>query len=207
MGLPQTNEPHRFTYGEYRTWPDDERWELIDGVAYDMSPAPSMRHQQILQELFGIFWLYFKDKTCEVFIAPFDVRLPAPGQDDDATDTVVQPDLSVFCDPARLDKKGGKGAPDLVVEVVSPYTAAKDLRAKMALYEKHRVKEYWVVDPANGIVQLYSIEEQGGFSKPLVFTWEDTIQDKLFPGLAIPLSEVFGEDEEHRKRTPSPRGR
>ncbi|MBI4778090.1 Uma2 family endonuclease, partial [Candidatus Desantisbacteria bacterium] len=129
MGFEARKKEERFTYGDYLKWPDDQRWELIDGVAYDMSPAPSRKHQKVVGELFAQFHSYLKDKSCEVYVAPFDVRLPevdegvAPLAADEEIITVVQPDIVVVCDRDKLDDRGGRGAPDIVIEILSPWTA------------------------------------------------------------------------------------
>ncbi len=135
----------KFTYRDYLHWPDDERWELIDGVAYNMSPAPNRIHQKISGELHRQIANYLIGKQCEVYAAPFDVRLPATGEKNDEITTVVQPDITIVCDKSKLDKKGCKGSPDLVIEILSPYTAKKDMKEKHFLYEKFAVKEYWIV--------------------------------------------------------------
>ncbi|MEK7812897.1 MAG: Uma2 family endonuclease, partial [Candidatus Desantisbacteria bacterium] len=154
MGLAVRNREERFTYKDYLQWPDDERWELIDGVAYDMSPAPSRRHQEVVVELVSQFHNYLKDKPCQVYVAPFDVRLPEFDEDgagdhlDEDIETVVQPDIVIVCERGKLDDSGCKGSPDIVIEVLSPYTAKKDMITKYHLYERHRVKQYWIFDPA-----------------------------------------------------------
>ena len=130
MGPLALKQEERFTYGDYVTWDDDERWELIDGVPYNMSPAPRVRHQAISRELLAEFVLYLRGKSCQVFAAPFDVRLPESDERDDLVETVVQPDLSVICDRGKLDDAGCRGAPDLIVEILSPGTAHKDLKVK-----------------------------------------------------------------------------
>ncbi|MBI4778088.1 Uma2 family endonuclease [Candidatus Desantisbacteria bacterium] len=140
MGFAARKKEERFTYGDYLKWPDEERWELIDGVAYDMSPAPSRRHQEVVGELFRQFATYLLGKSCKVYVAPFDVRLPECDEADEDIITVVQPDIIVVCDRDKLDDKGGRGAPDIVIEILSPWTAKKDLRTKYNLYERHRVR-------------------------------------------------------------------
>jgi Uma2 family endonuclease len=120
---PQTG---RYTYADYRRWREDERWELIDGVAYDMTPAPSRTHQDVLGARHVQVRPHLAGGPCRVYLAPFEVRLPRLAESDDEVDTLVQPDLSVICDPAKLDDAGCRGAPDWVVEVLSPWTAAKD---------------------------------------------------------------------------------
>ena len=137
----------KYTYADYLTWPDEERWELINGHAYDMSAAPSRRHQDVLGRLFRLIADFFDGRACRVYIAPFDVRLSEDYSDDHLIENVVQPDLSVFCNDDRLDDKGAVGAPDLAVEILSPSTSTKDLKTKLLLYQKFGVREYWIVDP------------------------------------------------------------
>lgn len=142
MGPVLKDAAERFSYRDYLSWQDPaERWELIDGVAYDMSPAPLRIHQDILGELYAEIKKFLKDKPCRVYVAPFDVRLPRNADDrDEQIDTVVQPDITVVCDPSKLDERGMKGAPDLVVEVFSLSTAKKRLQRKIQHLRKARRK-------------------------------------------------------------------
>ena len=150
MGTLASRERERFSYADYCKWTDDERWELIDGVEYDMSPAPSRIHQKLSGELFVRIYNVLKDRQCEVYAAPFDVRLPDYAEaSDKEIFTVVQPDIVVVCDASKLDERGCMGAPDLVIEILSPYTAAKDMKIKRDLYEQHGVREYWLVHPTD----------------------------------------------------------
>jgi Uma2 family endonuclease len=190
---PEAATKDLYTYGDYAKWPDEERWELIDGVPYNMSPAPSRTHQRILGDLHRQIANYLIGKTCEVYIAPFDVRLPKGNEKDEQIDTVVQPDLVVVCDREKLDERGCKGAPDLVIEVLSPYTAGKDMKIKLALYERVGVREYWIVDPVNKTVQVYQLEIEGRYGRPGIYTDIDHIKVGLFPDLEIELSSVFRE--------------
>ncbi len=158
VGLPKKKTDHKYTYREYCSWPDDERWELIDGVAYNMSPAPSRRHQEVSFELSGLIREYLKGKECKAYAAPFDVMLPVfPVENENEIDTIVQPDISVICDLLKIIEKGCLGAPDLIVEILSPSTSKKDLNEKFGLYEKHGVKEYWVVDPGNKYIRVFHL--------------------------------------------------
>ena len=166
MGLPK-RDAARHTYGEYRRWPEEARYELIDGVAYAMAPAPSRRHQEVLLELARQVANALEGHPCRPFIAPFDVRLPRAGEADDEIDTVVQPDLSVVCDPAKLDDLGCRGAPDWIVEVLSPATASHDHILKRAVYERAGVREYWLVHPVDRIVTVYRLDG-GRFGVPEV---------------------------------------
>lgn len=155
MGLPAVKRERHFTYKDYLTWPDDERWELIDGVAYLMA-APNRFHQQVVGEVFRQVANFLQGKPCQVYVAPFDVLLPAfPGQNEDEVDTVVQPDVLVFCDRDKLTDRGATGAPDLAVEVLSPWTMKKDLNEKFRAFERAGVREYWVLDPAHRSLLVY----------------------------------------------------
>lgn len=156
-----------FSYGDYLTWPNDQRWELIDGVAYDMSPAPTFDHQDWVGQLYRQISNYLDDKPCRVVLAPFDVRLPKLDEADDRVETVVQPDISIICDPNKLDKAGCRGAPDWIIEVLSPGTAAKDQIIKKALYERHGVREFWLVHPVDHILTRYTLS-QGQYGPPQV---------------------------------------
>ncbi|MCP5051670.1 MAG: Uma2 family endonuclease, partial [bacterium] len=145
MSMPLRKNDEFFTYADYLTWPDDERWELIDGIPFNMSPAPSPYHQEILVNLIFEIKKSLKDGDCKVYAAPFDVRLPEVHQTDGESSNVVQPDILVICDREKIDDKGCKGAPGFIIEIVSPGTAKKDMKFKLMLYEKHGVPEYWIV--------------------------------------------------------------
>jgi len=162
MAVPLKKTDYEFTFREYCSWPDDERWELIEGVAYDMSPAPSSNHQWIASVIHGELYIFLKNKRCKAYIAPFDVMLPNfPMGNEDEIDTIVQPDISVVCDKTKIIEKGCMGAPDLIVEILSPSTSKKDLNEKFQLYEKHGVKEYWIVDPGNKYIQVFHLLDEG----------------------------------------------
>lgn len=185
-----SNDRLHYTYKDYLTWPENERWELIDGVPLNMTPAPSTEHQRLVLELAFILKLGLEDSNCTVYIAPFDVRLPFNDNTDEETVNVVQPDIVVICDRSKIDTKGCKGAPDLVIEITSPSTFRKDLTDKYLLYEKSGVKEYWIVYPENKAMAIYTLEDKK-FGLPQVFTAEDTINVNLFSGLIVDLSKVF----------------
>lgn len=181
-----------FTYADYCAWPEDERWELIDGVAFDMSPAPSRVHSLISVALEDFLRAFLKGKPCEMHHAPFDVRLPKrDDMRDDEIDTVVQPDIVVVCDEKKLDDKGCRGAPDFVIEIISPSTASRDHITKRNLYERHGVREYWLVSPGDRIVTVYRLGANGTFGRPDMHGDSETVEVGLFPGLAIDLAQVF----------------
>ncbi|MBI5207591.1 MAG: Uma2 family endonuclease [Candidatus Firestonebacteria bacterium] len=191
MPYPIKKQAQKYTYGDYLTWPDDERWELIDGEAYNMTPAPSRFHQDILRELFLQFAEYLKDKTCKVYCAPFDVRLPDKNEKDEEIETVVQPDIVVICDKSKLDDKGCIGAPDLIIEIVSPYTVQKDLKEKFSLYEKKGVKQYWIVYPDDKMVMVFNLGKNKEYGKPKIYSKEDKIEVGIFRSFVIDLKMIF----------------
>lgn len=192
MAIPIEKSDTHYSYADYLKWPEDERWELIDGVAYDMSPSPTRQHQWILVNLIRYFSQFFKDKPCEPYIAPLDVRLPDNAEDDESRIyTVVQPDLFVVCDRDKLDDKGCVGAPDFVVEILSPGTALKDMREKRRLYERHGVKEYWIVHTRDDIVEVFTRGDNNMFTASTVYGKDDLIKPVIFPDLEVPLTEVF----------------
>jgi Uma2 family endonuclease len=191
MADPALKQHERYTYRDYQTWPENERWELIAGVAYAMSPAPNRWHQKILGELHRQIANYLVGKTCEVYAAPFDVRLPEGCEADDLTTTVVQPDISVVCDPTKLDKRGYRGGPDWIIEILSPATAKNDLAVKLRLYEKHRVREYWIVHPDLRIVMVYSGRADGKYGPHEVFEANETVPVGIFEDITIDLAAVF----------------
>ena len=152
-------------YGDYLTWPDDVRYELIDGDAYLMAPAPDLAHQDVVGEIYVQARLALKGKPCRAFVAPVDVRLPKQDEADECIDTVVQPDVLVVCDPDKLDRHGVRGAPDRVVEVLSPSTVGHDQIKKRQLYECHGVGEYWMIHPIDQLLTVYRLID-GEYGKP-----------------------------------------
>lgn len=192
MGYAQKRSDRKWTYADYRAWPENERWELIDGVAYDMSPAPSREHQKLSRNLSLQIGGYLQGKRCEMYAAPFDVRLPDhAGQDDDGIGTVVQPDIVVVCDPAKLDDRGCKGAPDLVIEILSPATAEHDLKDKFHLYQRAGVKEYWIVNQTDRTVMVFKLTDAGEYGRPDMYASRDRIPAPLLGELKVDLAEVF----------------
>lgn len=190
MSKPLEKKNQKFAYRDFLAWDDQERWELIDGSPYNMTPAPSPEHQRICGELFFQIRSYLQGKECQVFFAPFDVRLAEPNESEEACSNVVQPDLLVICDPAKIDEKGCKGAPDLVIEILSPATVKKDLTIKRKLYERFQVKEYWIVDPANQYIQVYQLQD-GKYQPAVVYDQEEQVRFSIFADLSIDLRELF----------------
>jgi Uma2 family endonuclease len=162
MGEPALKRDDTYTYGQYRLWSNEERWELIDGIAWAMS-APTPRHQFLFIRLVRDFANFLDGKPCKLLAAPCDVLFPEGDEDDDSVTTVVQPDLMVFCDESKIHAGAARGAPDLVVEILSPSTAKKDLNEKFNLYERYGVREYWVIDPAARTITVYRRTNRGRF--------------------------------------------
>jgi Uma2 family endonuclease len=181
----------KYTYADYALWPDDERWELIDGVAYAMT-GPVRIHQEIVTELGRQVGNYLQGKPCKVYVAPFDIRLPRTDEADAKVETVVQPDLSIICDQSKLDKPGCRGAPDWIIEVLSPSTALKDMNTKRSLYERHGVKEYWIIHPEERWLMVYTLDAQGKYGQPGVFGMDEPTAVQLFPDLSVDWSFMVG---------------
>ena len=186
----------KYTYADYLTWQFDEMVELIRGKIFKMSPAPSLHHQRISRNLFLQVGNHLAEKRCEVFHAPFDVRLPLSPekQTADKVDTIVQPDLCVVCDPAKLDARGCSGAPDWIIEILSKGTAQKDLNDKFELYQFAGVREYWVVHPHEGTVLAYVLDDQGRYQmiRRQPFSAPEKVPVASLPGFEVDLGVVFG---------------
>lgn len=197
MSLAPSDKP-RFTYADYTRWELDERerFELIHGQPMAMSPAPSDSHQRIAGELYRQLANYFLDHSdCQVRFAPFDVLLPENEEADDLVSTVVQPDIVVVCDPSKLKEKGCVGAPDLVIEIVSPSTGKRDHTVKLELYEKAGVREYWIVQPTEQII-LAREALSGQFQAPRVLSADqDPVAPAIFPECRLELARIFPEEQ------------
>lgn len=183
MGLAIKRDK-RCTYKDYLTWPDDERWEIIDGAAYNMSPAPKVKHQRIVIRFDYVFTS--KLKECLHFIAPTDVVFDEFN--------VVQPDVFVVCDRDKITEDNIQGAPNLIIEVVSPGTEIKDRREKKNLYEKSGVKEYIIVFPDREYVERYCLKDKQ-YGAPDIFNWDEVLKLCAF-GMEINLWEVFEKEME-----------
>ena len=191
MGEAETAVEERYTYGDYKSWDDGLRWELIDGEAFCMSPGPGTVHQSLAFVLALKLGVYFEGKECQVFFAPFDVLLPKGDEPEDAIDTVVQPDIMILCDKSKLRHNGIKGAPDVVFEILSPSTTQRDLDDKFRLYERAGVKEYVIVDPQNRVIFVHRRDAEEQFSWKKAYEAKDVLEFGLFPELKIPLSSVW----------------
>ncbi|WP_300603156.1 Uma2 family endonuclease [Niabella sp.] len=190
--LDQLDLSGRYSYADYFRWKFKERVELFRGWIHKMSPAPSPRHQSISLFLSSAFYNFFSKKSCRVFAAPFDVRLPdsKKQKNDAAVFTVVQPDICVICDANKIDDRGCIGAPDLVIEILSPGNTQKEMGIKFDLYEESGVKEYWLVEPQDKVILVYLLKD-GKFQGLKPFIETDEIHSALFPELKFNVSHLF----------------
>ena len=180
-----------YTYADYIRWPFLERLELLRGKIFKMS-GPNTQHQRIDLKLGARIYHFLEGKTCQVFIAPYDVRLPVKNRKrDDQITTVVQPDVSVFCDPVKVDTRGACGAPDLLIEILSPGNTRHDRQRKYGVYQEAGVKEYWIVDPPKERVMVSLLEAEGRFGPPVYYSGNQILQPVCLPGFSIVAAEVF----------------
>lgn len=185
---------NKYTYGDYAKWPDGERRELIEGAVYDMTPATSTDHQRISRRLLTIFENFLKDKKCEVFGAPYDVILPETNETKKSASTVVQPDIAVICDKSKIKAFGYVGAPDLIIEILSPATSKKDMTVKFELYERHRVKEYWLVHPEDKYAIAFKLDSKTNrYGRPDIYLQKAKIKVGILKEFAVDLDDVFKE--------------
>jgi Uma2 family endonuclease len=186
--MPLIKENPYYTYADYLEWDEDERYEIIDGEAYMMA-APSRIHQEISGNLYYALRSFLEDKPCKVYSAPFSVRLFP--QEDGSDDTVVEPDITVVCDPSKLDDQGCNGAPDFVIEIISPSTARQDRIVKFNKYREAGVREYWIADPEEKVVSAYLLKD-GHY---IAVNYDVTAPVTILPGCMIDLTTIFANSE------------
>ncbi|MBC7961926.1 MAG: Uma2 family endonuclease [Steroidobacteraceae bacterium] len=185
MTYPAQKVSQRFSWNEYKDWPEDERWQIIDGQAYCMTAAPNIRHQKITGNMYASIREKLKGKPCIPFIAPTDVVF------DDYN--IVQPDVLVVCDKSRITDANIQGAPDLVIEVISPSNSFMDKKLKLELYERFGVPEYLLVDPVGDLVECYRLVA-GKYGRAEIFPWHEELPLVSLPSLLISLWEIFERD-------------
>ena len=191
MALPA--EEMRYSFADALTWGENERIEIIGGEAFLMAP-PLRVHQEILMALSRQIANYLEGKRCRVYPAPFAVRLfEEEGDAPEDVDTLLEPDITVVCDPGKLDKYGCRGAPDMVVEILSPSTRRHDRVIKYRLYQRAGVREYWIVDPDSKTVQVFRLED-GRYDAPDVYT-SGSVPTALWDDFSVDLARVFPEGE------------
>jgi len=188
MPLPQ--EGKKYKYADFLTWPEGERWEIIEGVPY-MQAAPTWQHQAISVQLTSQFNAYLKDKPCRVFAAPFDLCIPELDESDEEISNIIsQPDI-VVCDESKLRKTGYFGVPSLIIEISSPSTARLDKLVKFNKFEKAGVKEYWIVEPDTKLVSVFTLQDNNRYGRPELYTEIDNVEVSIFSDFVIELSAVF----------------
>lgn len=188
----QLNLDSYYTYQDYLTWTFPERVELFLGRVLRMSPAPNRTHQKLSGNIFVALSIYLKNSKCETYSAPFDVRLPISLKKG-KSDTVVQPDIVVICDRRKLDKQGCNGAPDIVIEILSPGNSKREMKDKFELYEASLVKEYWIVDPVHQDVTIYTLTQKNKYIGSRPYLAGHSIPSSVLEGFSIEASEVFRE--------------
>ncbi|NLI77973.1 MAG: Uma2 family endonuclease [Candidatus Riflebacteria bacterium] len=192
------------TYGDCLTWPEDERWEIIDGQAFDMTPAPSLDHQRVSRQLCFQIQQQLEGKPCEMFSSPVDLLLPEGEVRDEDIRQVVQPDIVVVCDQEKL--VGGtaiRGAPDWIIEILAPSTAGKDHVRKRRLYERNGLKEYWLVSPTDRTVMVYRLAD-GAFGLVEIFEDDAVLEPAPLPGLRVDFARVFSPRVRVVRESPAP---
>lgn len=189
--ISQLDLSKKYTYADYLTWQIDEFVELIGGKVRRMSPTPRVIHQRLSTRLVGKIYAHLAHSSCEVFHAPFDVRLTKASANGDAQiTTVVQPDICVVCDLSKLDDRGSLGAPEWIIEILSPGNLARDTKEKFDLYEENEVSEYWIVSPGDKSVTVYVLQD-GRYQVRGEFYTPGPIPVQTLPEFSIEWDEVF----------------
>ena len=175
---------NHFTVNDYMNWDDENRYELLDGIVYDFAPAPNIKHQSLVSNLFGKIYSLLQGKKCLPFVSPTDVVL--------SEDTVVQPDIMIICDKSKLTEQNIAGAPDVIFEIISPSTGYKDKQIKLYLYEKYGVKEYFIVFPDEELVEYY-ILKNNKYHIPEILGWKDVLIINTVK-IELKLWEIFNKE-------------
>jgi len=203
MAHPATDYQY-YTWDDYRSWPDDERWELIDGHPYAMSPSPGVRHQRIVTAITVELHAFLQGGPCDVFVAPLDVKLSEAD--------IVQPDVLVVCDPRKIKDTHIEGAPDVVVEIASPSSVCHDRTRKLSLYAKSGIREYWLVTPYPHLVEVLTLDGDG-YRLHRTYLHTDVLTSPALPGFELNLVSIFDfpipDDEriDEVRESPPPYGR
>ena len=193
------NEPQAengmYSYADYLTWQFEEVVELIRGKIFKKAAAaPRRLHQKVSGELSYRLTGFLKGQKCQVYAAPFDVRFPKGSKEDHKIHDVVQPDICVICNPEKLDDRGCLGAPDLIVEILSPGNSKTELKHKYSLYESHGVREYWIIHPENQDLLIYTLVD-GKYITTGLQTSGDVVESAVIKGFTLDLEEFFKDIE------------
>lgn len=189
--VEEPDASYEYSYADYLKWKFEERVELIKGRIMKMT-APNRKHQDVSRDVSLKLGNFLKNKKCKMYAAPFDVRLPRKNnlKDEDII-TVVQPDLCVICDEKKLDDKGCIGAPDLVIEILSPGNSKREVRLKYELYEEAGVKEYWIINPVEENIAVLILNYNGIFDGAKLYAADDMIESKAIDGFQIGVTDIF----------------
>lgn len=184
------NKDKVYTYKDYLTFPNDERIEIIEGKLYNMSLAPARIHQKLISDISYELQHYIKSNNgeCEVYVAPFDVILKTAHEEAINSKSVVQPDISVICDKNKLTDSGCTGSPDMIIEIVSPSNSSHDYITKLNLYQKYKVKEYWIIDPRVKKTYVYKLGENEFYDMVNSYTFQDKVKVNIYDDLEIDFS-------------------
>jgi Uma2 family endonuclease len=191
MKFAELDFSREYSFADYLKWAFEERLEIIKGKLFKMSPAPTSAHQRLSVEISRGLSNFLMGKSCRVYTAPFDVRLPRKSKRDVDINTVVQPDLCVICDPGKVDKKGCLGAPDIAIEILSPGNNKRELSDKYEVYEESGVREYWLFSYAEKFCIQYTHNFEGHYFAMRPLTVADVLYTPVLPGLELNLGEVF----------------
>ena len=192
--ISQLDPNQLYTYADYLSWRFTEYVELIKGKILRKMSAPTSEHQQLVSNLHGLIWGHLRRQKCQVFTSPFDVRLlRSTGNDDAQIQTVVQPDISVICDLTKIDKRGCLGAPDWIIEIVSPSSLVLDTRTKFDLYAENGVREYWIAHPGEQAVTAYALSADGQYELTGTYAEPGPMASSILSELAIDWADIFEE--------------
>lgn len=190
--LSQLDPNGHYSYADYLTWRFTEYVELIKGRVLRKMSAPTSQHQVIATSFTGVLWNYLRRNPCQVFAAPFDVRLVrSTGNGDAQVDTVVQPDICVVCDPRQIERRGCLGAPAWIIEIVSPSSLVLDSRTKFDLYAENGVAEYWIAYPGEQTVLAYALAADGQYELTGTYAEPGPMHARTLPALPIDWADIF----------------
>jgi Uma2 family endonuclease len=185
----------KYSYADYLTWQMDEMVEIIKGKVFkSAAAAPSRIHQKVSLKISNNLFNFLENRPCEVYAAPFDVRLPVKSKKNEDIYTVVQPDICVVCDKSKLDDLGCLGAPDLIIEILSPGNNRKELKHKYEVYEESGVQEYWVIHPNEQTLLIYTLTN-GSYIASKLFSPGDIVNSECIEGFSLDLEDVFSDLE------------
>lgn len=192
--MPLPRDDRKYTYADYLSWPEDIRAEIIDGIPYLLT-APSRIHQKTLSELHRQFANFLIENECEVYPAPFHVvlDLEEKSKNDEDRENIFEPDITIVCDKSKLDDAGCKGTPDMIIEIISPSTARRDKMLKFNKYELAGVKEYWIVEPQEKLVSVFTLQKNDRYGRPDLYSDEGQVKVAIFDDLVIDLRMVFSD--------------